>query len=98
MLSSGGLKPILRVLTDVDVCSCGEEGHMPAQFVSGQPVRVIGDYGPQDATPSQDILGRSGIVRFVHMLPGEVHPQYDVKFLEGTPDTALCHEHWLIAE
>ena len=71
---------------------------MPAQFVSGPSVRVISINGPQDPTPPQDILGRSGIVRFVHTLPGETHPQYDVKFLDGPPDTALCREHWLLAE
>ena len=64
-----------------EVCSGGEEGHMPAPFVSGQSVRVISINGPQDPTPPQDILGRSGIVRFVHTLPGETHPQYDVNFL-----------------
>ena len=71
---------------------------MPDQFVSGQAVRIISIDGRQDLTPPWDILGRSGIVRFVHTLPGDIYPQYDVKFLEGTPDTALCREHWLIAE
>ena len=71
---------------------------MAAQFVTGQAVRVISIYGPQDPTPPQNLLGRSGIVRFIHLLPGEVHPQYDVQFLEGTPNTGICHEHWLLAE